>query len=138
MIDMSNTDWGIQLTKLVTHCTDQGLSVSFGRGSSDEYSKDDSSIKVNGRRTKQNQAYILLHEIGHHNIIAHENLSKKFACLNETNVPRNLSHKVLALEEEVFAWHMGEELAKTLDIPLGKSYQILKARCLKSYASLIV
>ena len=45
-----------------------------------------------------------------------------------------LSEQILAIEEEVLAWHFGEEAARNLDIDLSdKKYQVLKAKCLKSH-----
>lgn len=109
----------------------------FVRGCDDAYDVDNQTIEINNSRTAKNQVYILLHELGHHNVVKSPKLAKKFACLNAEHVPRNLSKKMLTLEEEVVAWHMGEDIAEQLEIPIDKTYQVLKSKCLKTYVDSI-
>jgi len=134
---MSYTDWNNHLTTLKEHCANNNVEVVFERGCQDAYTIETQKIEINSNRTKQNQVYILLHEIGHHKVVKDNKLAKKFAVLNERH-HYNLSNKVLNLEEEVMAWHYGENLAAELGIELGPKYQVLKAKCLKSYIGLII
>ena len=129
---MSYTDWNQHLTTLQEYCVNNNIQIVFKRGCQDGYTMKTQLIEINNRRTKQNQVYILLHEIGHHKIVSNKKLAKKFATLNEP-YSYNLSNKILNLEEEVMAWHYGENLAAELGIELDSKYQILKAKCLKSY-----
>jgi Zn-dependent peptidase ImmA (M78 family) len=130
---MNRTDWNILIFNLVEYCNSMGVKVFFKRGCSDEYEPDDKTIQINTQRTKENQLYILLHEIGHHLIFENSELADKFAILNEKKVKCNLSNQILELEEEVNAWHNGEEVARALGIELNSRFQLLKAKCLKSY-----
>jgi hypothetical protein len=131
---MDNVIWNTLADKLVDYCTSLDVKVYFKRGCQDGYTLENQKIEINSNRTKQNQVYILLHEIGHHKIISDNKLAKKFAVLNKTH-SHNLSNKILNVEEEVMAWHYGENLATELEIELGPKYQVLKAKCLKSYIS---
>lgn len=110
-----------------------GVQVVFKRGCSDEYEPDDKAIQINTQRTKENQLYILLHELGHHLIFENSNLANKFGLLNNKDRKRNLSNQILELEEEVKAWHLGEDVANKLNINLSTNFQLLKAKCLKTY-----
>ena len=130
---MGNNDWNILICKVVDYCKLINLQVVFKRGCTDEYEPDDKIIFINNQRTKENQLYILLHEIGHHLIFENSELANKFAILNEKKVKCNLSNQILELEEEVNAWHNGEEVARVLGIELSSRFQLLKAKCLKSY-----
>lgn len=130
-------NWDLQLQALVKYCRRQGVDVIFKRGCETLYNLSSQSIEVNSRSTNRNQTYLLLHEIGHHKIIKSEKYSKKFTCLNTSNALCSLSKKILTLEEEVVAWHIGEDIAQELNIPLDVTYQVLKSKCLKAYALLI-
>jgi hypothetical protein len=134
---MSDTNWHTHLQNLVEYSRNQNVNVMFVRGCDDAYDVDNQTIEINKRRTPKSQAYILLHELGHHKVIKSPKLAKKFACLNAEHVPRNLSKKMLTLEEEVVAWHIGEDIAERLDIPIDKTYQVLKSKCLKTYVDSI-
>lgn len=134
---MDNNTWNTLANKLVEYCALMDVQVCFKRGCQDAYTIENQLIEINSNRTKQNQVYILLHEIGHHKVVKDNKLAKKFAVLNETH-SRNLSNKILNLEEEVMAWHYGENLAAELGIELGSKYQVLKAKCLKTYIESIV
>lgn len=134
---MSYIDWNHHLTTLKEHCANNNIEVVFERGCQDAYTIETQKIEINSNRTKQNQVYILLHEFGHHKIVKDNKLAKKFAVLNNTH-SRSLSNKVLNVEEEVMAWHYGENLATELGIELGPKYQVLKAKCLKTYIECIV
>jgi len=120
------------IDKLVGYCNLIGIDVCFKRGCQDAYIIETQLIKINSNRTKQNQVYILLHEIGHHKVVKNKKLAKKFSTLNQA-YSRNLSNKILNLEEEVMAWHYGENLAAELGIELDSRYQVLKSKCLKTY-----
>lgn len=130
---MDRIDWNTLISKLVEYCNSMGVKVSFKRGCSDEYEPDDKTIQINTQRTKENQVYILLHEIGHHLIFENSNLANKFGLLNNKDRKRNLSNQILELEEEVKAWHLGEDVAIKMNIILSTRFQLLKAKCLKSY-----
>lgn len=137
MVDMSDTIWHTHLQNLVEYSRFQGVEVIFERGGDDCYTPDTQSIAINSRRTLKNQTYILLHELGHHKIMKDGMLFKKFAVLNEENVARNLSNRILSLEEEVIAWHIGEGIGRTFGITLDANFQVLKSKCLKTYVDSI-
>jgi len=137
MMGMNDTNWLTHLNNLVAYSNYHGVYVEFKRGREDYYTTDVQKITINSKRTLKNQTYILLHELGHHNILKDGMLCKKFAVLNQENVARNLSNRILSLEEEVIAWHIGEGIGRSLSIPLDASFQILKSRCLKTYVDSI-
>lgn len=124
-----------ELVSVLTHCYRVGIRrVIFKRGGFDHYESVDRYITINSNRTIQNQVYILLHEYGHHHIIQDGALGRKFAVLVDRVANNTVSEQILAIEEEVLAWHFGEELAKTLGVSTdNKRYQVLKATCLKSH-----
>ena len=127
--------WNKHISDLVDLCKLYGVvGVSFKPGVQDEYAPDKRTIQINNRRSKENQFYILLHEYGHHMIMKNRSLQKKFATIAETDNPRSLSLSILSIEEEVMAWHFGEEAAKMHDYFINtRKFQLLKARCLKSH-----
>lgn len=135
---MSDTNWHTHLQNLVEYSRKQNVDVVFKRGSDDCYDTDTNVISINSKRTKRNQTYVLLHELGHHKILKDGELNKKFASLIEPCTTRSLSKKVLTLEEEVIAWHIGESIAREQSIPLDSIYQVLKSKCLKTYIEPIV
>ena len=137
IVDMSDTSWQTHLQNLVEYSRNQNVNVMFVRGCDDAYDVDNQTIEINNNRTIKNQVYILLHELGHHKIITSRKFAKKFARLNTEQLTRNLSKSILELEEEVVAWHIGEDIAERLDIPIDKTYQVLKSKCLKTYVDSI-
>lgn len=137
IVDMSDTSWHTHLQNLVEYSRNQNVNVMFVRGCDDAYDVDNQTIEINNNRTIKNQVYILLHELGHHKIITSRKFAKKFARLNTEQLARNLSKSILELEEEVVAWHIGEDIAERLDIPIDKTYQVLKSKCLKTYVNSI-
>ena len=129
---MTDVSWEQHLETLIDYCSMKNVMVVFKRGSNDRYEPDENVIYLNSQRTKENQVYLLLHELGHHQVLQDRILSEKFEPI--LSGPKwNLSHQVLQLEEEVMAWYFGEKTARILDITLGKKYQLLKSKCLKSY-----
>lgn len=135
IVDMSDTSWQTHLQNLVEYSRNQNVNVMFVRGCDDAYDVDNQTIEINNNRTIKNQVYILLHEIGHHKILKDNELQKKFASL--THIPQTLSKRILTLEEEVIAWHIGERVAQEHNIPLDSTYQVLKSKCLKTYVDSI-
>jgi hypothetical protein len=125
-----------QLDKFVAYCKEQGISdvrfvIKNGVG---DYCPKTQRITLNCKTKAEKQLYVLLHEYGHHCILKDRTLSKKFAALVDRQPNRTLSEQVLSLEEEVLAWHLGEQAAAANDISIDqKKYQVVKARCLRSY-----
>jgi len=125
--------WNSNLSKLVQHCSEQGIGLTFAPGKDDVYDTDEKTIVINSRRTKENQFYILLHELGHHKIFLDKKLAEKFQPVNTDVYPQTLTKQILLLEEEITAWNLGEEFALSLGIELPKKFYILRARCLKTH-----
>lgn len=123
------------LEKFIAFCKAEGVSeIVFKSGTNDEYDTDNKLIKINSRRTDENKLYILFHEYGHHYLFQNESLSKKFKAISDRDARNILTEQVLAIEEEVLAWHYGEEAAKSLKIPLDQEkFQLLKSRCLRTH-----
>lgn len=129
---MNDTNWEQDLENLIEYCSMRNVAVVFKRCCNDRYEPDENIIYLNSQRTKENQVYLLLHELGHHQVLQDRILSEKFQSI--LSGPKwNLSSQVLQLEEEVMAWYFGEKTARILDITLGKKYQLLKSKCLKTY-----
>lgn len=126
--------WELQLAKLLEICNERGIVVQFIRGNDDEYFPDKKEIVLNSRRIAEHQFYILLHELGHHKILKTPSLKNKFSSVNTDLMQRSLSKQTLLLEEEVLAWHIGEEIAKEHKMFIDeKKFQYLKSKCLKSH-----
>ena len=91
----------------------------------DEYWIDDKVITINDMKTQQHQLFVLLHEAGH--VILRDN--KEF----DDMFPGSKTSKVEILKEEVMAWEEARKLANTLQIPLGKDWQIHVRQAIMKY-----
>jgi hypothetical protein len=123
------------LSRLILYCGLSGVKdIVFKHNMEDEYDTETKTIRINKSRSLKSQLYILLHEYGHHHIVENKRLNDKFSSIIERDPKNMLSEQILAIEEEVLAWHFGEEIAEILGIDLSdKKYQVLKAKCLKSH-----
>ena len=134
-VTMIQTVANQQLSKFIAYCREQGIAnIQFIRTCVGEYCHQTGTITLNSRRHPESQLYILLHEYGHYCITRDKTLSKKFAALFDREPKSTLSEQMLSLEEEVLAWHLGEQAAANTGICIDqKKFQVLKARCLRSY-----
>lgn len=129
--------WATKLNRLVNVCTMHGVKVRFKRGVQDVFSPDDKDIVINSNRTKEFQLYVLLHEFGHYLIDADPVLQKKFEPVSLVRKHRLLKDQVLILEEEVLAWHLGEQTADKYWISIGPKFRGLKSKCLKAHIKVL-
>tara|TARA_B100000963_G_C22537762_1_gene630651 strand:- start:132 stop:521 length:390 start_codon:yes stop_codon:yes gene_type:complete len=91
----------------------------------DEYWIDDRIITINDMHSKQHQLFVLLHEAGHVILRDKEDFENMF--------PDSKTSKVETLKEEVMAWEEARKLAKSLQIPLGKDWQIHVRQAIMKY-----
>jgi len=129
--------WKTKLSRLINICMERGIKVKFKRGVQDVYSPDDKDIVVNSNRTKEFQFYVLLHEFGHYLIDADPALQKKFEPVSLAKKHRLLRDQVLLLEEEVLAWHLGEQAADKYWLSIGPKFRGLKSKCLKAHIKVL-
>lgn len=129
--------WATCLYRLVKICTDHGIKIKFKRGVQDVYIPDKKTININSNRTKEFQVYVLLHEFGHYLIDSDSSLQKKFEPVAYSKKHSRLKDQVLILEEEVLAWHLGEQTAEKHWISIGPKYMGLKSKCLKAHVKVL-
>lgn len=129
--------WKTKLSRLVNICMEHGIKVKFKRGVQDVYSPDDKDIVINSNRTKEFQLYVLLHEFGHYLIDSDAALQKKFEPVSLARKHRLLRDQVLLLEEEVLAWHLGEQTADKYWLSIGPKFRGLKSKCLKAHIKVL-
>jgi len=91
----------------------------------DEYWIDDRVITINDMRDLQHQLFVLLHEAGHVILRDNEDFDNMF--------PDSKTSKVEILKEEVMAWEEARRLANSLQIPLGKDWQIHVRQAIMKY-----
>ncbi len=102
-------------------------------------------IKIEGKYNYELQTYLLLHELGHHEIRKDwDTFAETFPIAAraearwEKGYSRNLRRRkdyfVTSFEEEYKAWDEGLKLAQAYDIPINeKRWHKLRTDCLFSY-----
>lgn len=103
------------------------------------------NIKIEGKYNSEIKSYILLHELGHHQLRKDWSIFKKklpvashAEQLNHFTLDgrykRRLAYTVSCMEEEFKAWEEGFKLAGRLGIKINTDrWNDLKAKCLISY-----
>lgn len=131
--------WNRRLNQLVSLCKENNVSeVKFIAGADDCYDPSTMTIVINERRTDEFKFYVLLHEYGHHCIWVDAELREKFRTSASFKPPKTLSGQVLALEEELMAWLIGEETSRVHKMPIDKkSFQQLKSVCIKAHVGIL-
>ena len=80
------------------------------------YEYKNKKIRVKGDTPPRDKLYILLHEIGHVSRMI-ENKNDPTYFMDRAG-DRNVREKVMTVMEEVLAWKKGEDIAKSLGIPI--------------------
>jgi hypothetical protein len=102
-------------------------------------------IKIEGKYTKEIQVYLMLHELGHHQLrkdwdnfgvilpISYHAENSKFFDKDKKLMRRN-AYIVSSLEEEYLAWGEGKKLGLSMEIVINddKWYEF-RAKCLMAY-----
>ena len=103
------------------------------------------SIYIEGKYGLEIKTYLMLHELGHHELRKDwKKFTKRFPvtahaehkCLtkNDTKYMRRDSYVVASLEEEFAAWEEGLKLGNRLGIRVNMDKWIdFKSKCLKAY-----
>jgi hypothetical protein len=103
------------------------------------------SIYIEGKYGVEIKTYLMLHELGHHEIRKNwKKFTKRFPAsayaeevhlaTNDKRYKRRDSYVVASLEEEFMAWEEGLKLGKRLGIKINMDKWIdFKSKCLKSY-----
>lgn len=103
------------------------------------------TIKIQGKYSIEIKVYLLLHELGHHQLrknwvrfikklpvtahAEHEHLNS-----NDKRYMRRVTYTVACMEEEFKAWEEGYKLGEKLGIRINDSkWNNFKAKCLISY-----
>ena len=102
-----------------------GVVVDYDPMGMDEYWIDDKVVTINDMKSMQHQLFVLLHEAGHV-ILRH---MPEF----DDMFPGSKTSKIEILKEEVMAWEEARKLANTLQIPLGKDWQIHVRQAIMKY-----
>lgn len=140
------------LQKLFAYAESEGYRVNvFQHESSSRISwirdtlNEPKTIYLDGRKSLEEQVFLMLHELGHHEIrkdwlvfterlpiMAHaENV---YVATRAKKYMRRDAYLVFSLEEEFLAWDEGYKLALRLDIRLNlERWLRLKTKCLMSY-----
>jgi hypothetical protein len=104
-----------------------------------------SILHIQAKETIENQVYLMLHELGHHELRKNwDNFEKRFPVIayaeeiklikNNKKYMRRNSYIVSSLEEEFMAWSEGLKLSISMDIKVNmKKWIEIKSRCLKRY-----
>lgn len=102
-------------------------------------------IKIQGKYPIETKVYILLHELGHHQLRKnwgrfHKTLpvAAHAETIKFTNkvgkYKRRVTYTVSCMEEEFKAWEEGLKLAEKLNIKVNMNkWNVLKSKCLISY-----
>lgn len=96
-------------------------------------------IKIEQKYNNEIKLYLLLHEIGHHQLRKNKkNYHKKFPILayaeTDKKYIRHVSYRVTSLEEEFKAWEEGYKLGIKFGINIRMDkWQWIKNRCLMKY-----
>jgi len=102
-------------------------------------------IEIEGKYPTEIQVYLLLHELGHHQlrkdwskyektlpIVAKAEHEKYYN--NELKYKRRIGYSVESLEEEFKAWDEGYKLANKLGIKINlKKWNLIKVKCMLLY-----
>tara|TARA_R100001015_G_C4629454_1_gene190335 strand:- start:1799 stop:2188 length:390 start_codon:yes stop_codon:yes gene_type:complete len=102
-----------------------GVAVDFDPMGMDEYWINDRVITINDVKSQEKQLFVLLHEAGH--VILRDNPEFK------DMFPDSETSKVEILKEEIMAWEEARKLAKKLQIPLSKEWQVHVRRAIMKY-----
>ena len=135
------TEWGIK----------QGYDISFDHYESSEIDwkgytlNEPNSIRIESRYPVELKVYLLLHELGHHQLRKNWDKFKKTLPVlahaehihfvrNVGKYKRRVTYTVSCMEEEFKAWDEGYKLAEKLEIKINlKKWNEFKAKCLISY-----
>jgi hypothetical protein len=103
------------------------------------------SIYIEGKYTLEMKTYLMLHELGHHELRKDwDKFKKKFPVMahaehvhlktKATKYKRRDTYVVSSLEEEFKAWDEGLKLGEKLGIKINmQKWIVFKSKCLKSY-----
>ena len=126
---------------LVTYNNIGVSKIRWSRGTLNE----PKSICIEGRYGLEIRTYLMLHELGHHEIRkdweafasrfpASANAERVYLEHNDRKYMRRDSYIVASLEEEFMAWEEGLKLGLRLGIEVNMDKFIdFKSRCLKAY-----
>lgn len=136
------TDWAVR-----QGCTDISFDhhdVSYIDWQINTINKPD-KIKIQGKYPKEIQVYLLLHELGHHQLRKNWEKFKKMLPVmahadhihfmrNVGKYKRRVTYTVECMEEEFKAWEEGYKLGLKLGIKINlNKWNSFKSKCLISY-----
>ena len=142
---MTNQTYKSNIQKLIDYSNKKDFDVSFVRSSIgvSYVCFDKKKIVIDSRQNKEYQLYDLVHEVGHIEIET-TNEKKLIDIRTEHHYVFNsfhrtsLTHKIEVLQEEINAWNIGEQVAKSLGIVLHKrKFTQRKAKRIGSYVKWI-
>jgi hypothetical protein len=103
------------------------------------------TIKIEGKYPIEIKVYLMLHELGHHQLRKNWSKFKKTLPVvahaehihfvrNVGKYKRRVTYSVSCMEEEFKAWDEGLKLAEKLDVKINiKKWNEFKAKCLIGY-----
>lgn len=102
-------------------------------------------IRIQGKNPIEIKVYLLLHELGHHQLRKNWDKFKKMLPVtayaehvhfikNEGKYKRRVTYNVSCMEEEFKAWEEGYKLGEKLGVKINlDKWNALKSKCLISY-----
>lgn len=112
------------IAKLERYCAGRGWQIKYSDMSDDWCYPAEKKIYINTEKTRLALLYTLIHEIGHmlqqlHNACSY---NQKYSALYSKNQYSSDRYRMARLQEEMEAWDVGLNLAKSLRISINEVY----------------
>ena len=132
-----NQTWQGFFNHLCNYANLCGWGVKVGPNLTDQADSATNIVTIKLNKNKEDQTYVLMHELGHLHIFASKDYNTKFAGLHAARTKRHYAlqtYRVERVQEEIEAWDIGKTLADNLGIPVdAERFRRMKARNVSSY-----
>lgn len=134
----NNAEWRSNFALLVNYANLCGWSVKTSPKCIDQADSEKKLISIRSTPCKsEDMCYYVLHELGHMHIFSDPAYSKRYPGLCEARARRAYglqTYRVERVQEELDAWDVGHNIAKTLQLPIDEQkFQRMKARNVSTY-----
>lgn len=130
-------DWNQQIKKLILFAEKKDFTTKIYKTKSKISSVhlEKKLIQIYSGHRNEIKFYLLLHELGHVLLNENEKVFKASSGYGQTFFTNNtITNKVSIVEEELFAWDVGKNLAKEMKLKINRrSFERLKSHCISSY-----
>ena len=114
-----------------------GWTVKTGEELTDMADSEANLVTIKLLQNKEDQTYVLMHELGHMHIFNSKDYNTKFAGLHAARAKGYYglqTYRVERVQEELEAWDQGKIVATNLGIPVDQDkFRRMKARNVSSY-----